>query len=35
MQTRDDYFLPQKYDDISQLRHSYAKDPLWVTRLNV
>ena len=34
MQTRVDYFLPRKYDVISQLRHSYAKDPLCVTRLN-
>ena len=35
MQTHVDYFLPQKYDVISQLRDmcSYAKDPLWVTRL--
>ena len=33
MQTRIDYFLPRKYDVISQLRHSYAKDPLCVTRL--
>ena len=34
MQTRVDYFLTRKYDVISQLRHSYAKDPLCVTRLN-
>ena len=33
MQTRVDYFLPRKYDVISQLRHSYAKDPLCVMRL--
>ena len=33
MQTRVDYFLPQKYDVISQLHHSYAKNPLCVTRL--
>ena len=33
IQTRVDYFLPRKYDVISQLRHSYAKDPLCVTRL--
>ena len=26
-------FLPRKYDVISQLRHSYAKGPLCVTRL--
>ena len=26
-------FLPRKYDVISQLRHSYVKDPLCVTRL--
>ena len=32
-QTRVDYFLQRKYDVISQLRHSYAKDPLCVTRL--
>ena len=35
MQTRVDYFLPRKYDVISQLRHSYAKDPLCVTRLTL
>ena len=34
MQTGVDYFLPRKYDVISQLRHSLAKDPLCVTRLN-
>ena len=33
MQTLVDYFLPRKYDFISQLRHSYAKDPLCMTRL--
>ena len=33
MQTGVDYFLPRKYDVISQLRHSYAKDPLCVARL--
>ena len=33
MQTCADYLLPQKYDIISQLRHSYPKDPLCVTRL--
>ena len=33
MQTRVNYFLPRKYDVISQLRHSYAKDPLCVMQL--
>ena len=33
MQTSVDYFLPRKYDVISQLHHIYAKDPLCVTRL--
>ena len=33
MQTCVDYFLPRKYDVISPLRHSYAKDPLCLTRL--
>ena len=33
METRIDYFLTRKYDVISILRHSYAKDPLCVTRL--
>ena len=28
-----DYFLPRKYDVISQLCHSYAKDPLCVSLL--
>ena len=32
-QTLVDYFLPRKYDAISQLRHSYAKDPLCVMQL--
>ena len=32
IQTRVD-FLPRKYDVISQLRHSYAKDPFCVPRL--
>ena len=27
------FFLPRKYDAISQLRHSYAKGPFCVTRL--
>ena len=31
-QTRVD-FLPRKDDVISQLRQSYANDPLWVTQL--
>ena len=33
MQTRVDYFLPRKYDVISQLHRSYTKDPLCVTQL--
>ena len=32
MKTHVIYFLPPKNDVISQLRHSYAKDPLCVTR---
>ena len=28
-------FLPRKYDVISKLCHSYAKDPFWVTRLKL
>ena len=32
-QTRVD-FLPRKYDVITQLRHSYAKGPFCVARLN-
>ena len=33
MLTHFDYLLPQKYDVISQLRHSYSKNPLCVTQL--
>ena len=33
MQTCGYYFLPKKYDVISQLPHSYAKDLLCITRL--
>ena len=29
-QTRVNFFLPQKYDVISQLRHSYAKGPFLI-----
>ena len=33
-QTRVDFFYREKYDVISQLRHSYAKGPFCVARLN-
>ena len=33
MQTRADFFSPRKYDVISQLCHSYAKDPFCVMQL--
>ena len=32
-QTRVEFFLPRKYDVISQLRHSYTKGPFCMARL--
>ena len=32
-QTHVKFFLPQKYDAISQLRYRYAKGPFYVKRL--